>query len=447
MAMARHGQPVVLTPFTLSGAMAPVDRSPARWPSRTPRRWPASLSSRSSDPGAPCVYGGFTSNVDMRTGAPAFGTPEYTQAAIARRPAGAPLRPALPLSATPDAPRTRVDAQAAYESEMSLWGAVMGGANLLSSGAGWMEGGLIASFEKLVIDAEMLQMMAEFLQPVVVDEDIARASRRSPRSGPGGHFFGAGPHARALRDGVLSAARLGLAELRELARGRRRRRHAARQRDLEAAARRVQAAAARPGDAGRSPRSSPAASGARHRPGLSPVAAGGDRDARSGVAIDGTPPSPGTLRTESRHVHRLTRREFANVLLAAPARPRPAGSSAGRHDLVLARLADRLRLICPGERPHLASIAAATPSPAASTPAASAPAESTAPSTGASAPATGADPAADPSRSTRPTPWRSFRARFSRPSRRSSLRVSARSVMGSRSASGRSGAATPRARS
>ncbi|MCH8926325.1 MAG: trimethylamine methyltransferase family protein, partial [Proteobacteria bacterium] len=63
-----------------------------------------------------------------------------------------------------------VDAQAAYESEMSLWGAVMGHANIVLHGAGWLEGGLCASFEKFILDVEMLQMMAEFLVPIEVDE-------------------------------------------------------------------------------------------------------------------------------------------------------------------------------------------------------------------------------------------------------------------------------------
>ena len=73
---------------------------------------------------------------------------------------------------------------------MSIWGAVMGGAHLVKHGAGWIEGGLVASFEKLIVDAEMLQMMAEFLQPIVVDEDTLGLSAIA-EVGPGGHFFGA----------------------------------------------------------------------------------------------------------------------------------------------------------------------------------------------------------------------------------------------------------------
>jgi len=83
-----------------------------------------------------------------------------------------------------------VDAQAAYESVFSLWGAVMGGVNLLMHGQGWMEGGLHASFEKMVLDADLLQMVAAFLDPVVVDDETLGLDAIR-EVGPGGHFFGA----------------------------------------------------------------------------------------------------------------------------------------------------------------------------------------------------------------------------------------------------------------
>src|SRR3546814_12695997 len=93
------------------------------------------------------MYGGFTSNVDMKTGAPAFGTPEYTRAALA----GGQLarRYGIPYRSSNANASNDVDAQAAWESEMSLWGAVMGHANMVMHAAGWLEGGLRASFEKL----------------------------------------------------------------------------------------------------------------------------------------------------------------------------------------------------------------------------------------------------------------------------------------------------------
>jgi trimethylamine--corrinoid protein Co-methyltransferase len=140
-------------------------------------------------PGCPVMYGGFTSNVDMKSGAPAFGTPEYVRAAMA----GGQLarRYKLPYRSSNACAANTVDAQAAYESEMSTWGAVMGHANMVMHGAGWMEGGLVASFEKLVLDAEILQGMGEFMQPLVVNDDTL-AFDAIKEVGPGGHFFGVG---------------------------------------------------------------------------------------------------------------------------------------------------------------------------------------------------------------------------------------------------------------
>jgi trimethylamine--corrinoid protein Co-methyltransferase len=133
------------------------------------------------------VYGAFTSNVDMRSGAPAFGTPEYVKGALASGQMA--RRYHLPWRSSNVTASNVVDAQAAYESEMAVWGAVMGGVNLLYQGAGWLEGGLTASYEKLIIDAEILQMMAEVLVPFRVDEaELGFESMLDV--GPGGHFFG-----------------------------------------------------------------------------------------------------------------------------------------------------------------------------------------------------------------------------------------------------------------
>jgi trimethylamine--corrinoid protein Co-methyltransferase len=139
-------------------------------------------------PGTPVVYGGFTSNVDMKSGAPAFGTPEYVKATQA----GAQLarRYNVPFRSSSTNASNVVDAQAAYESEMSLWAAVMGHSNIVFHAGGWLEGGLTASFEKLIIDAEMLQMMAEYLAPVIVDEETLAVDAIAEVA-PGGHFFGA----------------------------------------------------------------------------------------------------------------------------------------------------------------------------------------------------------------------------------------------------------------
>lgn len=184
--MARHGQPVVITPFTLAGAMAPVTIAGAITLQNAEAL--AALSfAQMVNPGAPAMYGGFTSNVDMKSGSPAFGTPEYIKAQLisgqlARR-YGIPFRTSNVCAAN------TVDAQAAYESTISLWGAVNSGGNLLMHGAGWLEGGLCASFEKFILDVDLLQMIAEMNKPVSVsDEDLALDA--IAEVGPGGHYFG-----------------------------------------------------------------------------------------------------------------------------------------------------------------------------------------------------------------------------------------------------------------
>jgi trimethylamine--corrinoid protein Co-methyltransferase len=187
--LAGAGQAVCITPFTLAGAMAPATLAGALVLQNAEVLAVATLV-QLVRPGAPLMYGSFTSNVDMRSGSPAFGTPEYTKAAQASGQLA--RRYGLPFRSSNTTASNTVDAQAAYESAMSLWGAVMGGANLVNHAAGWLEGGLTASFEKLIIDAEMLQMMAEYLQPIVVDDDSLGLDAIDA-VGPGGHFFGS-PH-------------------------------------------------------------------------------------------------------------------------------------------------------------------------------------------------------------------------------------------------------------
>ena len=185
--MARRGQAMVLTPFTLAGAMAPITVAGALTQQNAEALAGIALS-QLVRPGAPVIYGGFTSNVDMKTGAPAFGTPEYTQAAMASGQLA--RRYGLPFRSSNTTASNAPDAQAAYESEMSLWGALMGGCNLLLHGAGWLEGGLTASLEKFIIDVEMLQMMAAFFRPFPVD-DASLALEAMREVCPGGHYFGA----------------------------------------------------------------------------------------------------------------------------------------------------------------------------------------------------------------------------------------------------------------
>ena len=184
--MARRNQLTVLTPFTLAGAMAPVTIAGAV-AQQNAEALAGLVLAQSVRPGSPFAYGGFTSNVDMKSGAPAFGTPEQMKAALV----GGQLarRYGLPYRSSNTNAANTVDVQAAYESVFSLWGAIMGGVNLLMHGAGWMEGGLHASFEKMVIDADLLDMVANFLMPFQVnDEELALEAMREV--GPGGHYFG-----------------------------------------------------------------------------------------------------------------------------------------------------------------------------------------------------------------------------------------------------------------
>jgi len=184
--MARANQIVVMTPFTLSGAMAPTTL-PGALAQQNAEALAGIVLTQIVRSGAPVIYGGFTSNVDMKSGAPAFGTPEYVQAAQI----GGQLARFydLPYRSSNVTAANSVDAQAAYESSMSLWGALMGGANMLMHGAGWLEGGLCASFEKMILDAELLQMMSAYMTPLTVNEDTL-ALDAIREVGHGGHFFG-----------------------------------------------------------------------------------------------------------------------------------------------------------------------------------------------------------------------------------------------------------------
>ncbi|MGN6464311.1 MAG: trimethylamine methyltransferase family protein [Rhizobiaceae bacterium] len=184
--MAGAGQCVIVTPFTLAGAMAPVTIAGAVV-QQNAEALAAIAFAQMVKKGAPVGYGGFTSNVDMKSGAPAFGTPEYMKAQLlggqlARR-YGIPYRTSNTCAAN------TVDAQAAYESVFSLWGAIQGGGNFMMHGAGWLEGGLRCSYEKMILDIDLLQMVAEFLTPLDLSQD-ALAVEAIRDVGPGGHFFG-----------------------------------------------------------------------------------------------------------------------------------------------------------------------------------------------------------------------------------------------------------------
>jgi trimethylamine--corrinoid protein Co-methyltransferase len=184
--MSSRNQVVVVTPFTLAGAMAPVTIAGAVVQQNAEALCGIAFTQMVRK-GAPVMYGGFTSNVDMKTGAPAFGTPEYMKAVMA----GGQLarRYGLPYRTSNTNASNTLDAQAAYESALSLWGLTQGGGNFVLHAAGWSEGGLTASFEKFILDVDMLQMVAEFLTPLDVSED-ALALDAVRDVGPGGHYFG-----------------------------------------------------------------------------------------------------------------------------------------------------------------------------------------------------------------------------------------------------------------
>jgi trimethylamine---corrinoid protein Co-methyltransferase len=193
---ALHNQPVVVTPFTLAGAMAPITLAGAL-AQQNAEALAGIAFVQIVNPGAPVMYGGFTSNVDMQSGAPAFGTPEYVRAAMI----GGQLcrRYRIPYRSSNACAANALDAQAAYESVFSLWGAIMGGVNFLMHGAGWMEGGLHASLDKMLLDADLLQMVGAMLDPVVVDDDTL-AIDTIDQVGPGGHFFGTDHTQARFRD-------------------------------------------------------------------------------------------------------------------------------------------------------------------------------------------------------------------------------------------------------
>ncbi len=186
--LIRRGQAVIVTPFTLAGAMAPVTMAGAVTLSIAEALSAIALFQHVR-PGAPCVIGTFTSNVDMKSGAPAFGTPEYMRAT---QMTGQMARfYGLPMRASGTCAANIPDGQAMWETSNSLWSAVQSGTNIVYHAAGWLEGGLIASPEKFVMDCEMLQMIQRYMEPEIWatgPEEIALDAIREV--GASGHYFG-----------------------------------------------------------------------------------------------------------------------------------------------------------------------------------------------------------------------------------------------------------------
>nr|WP_174825067.1 trimethylamine methyltransferase family protein [Ruegeria arenilitoris] len=185
---ARHGQMSIITPFTLMGAMAPITVAGAITLSHAEALAALTLT-QLANPGAPVCYGTFTSNVDMKSGAPAFGTPSHFQASLAAgqlaRHLGLPWRSAAGSASNAN------DVQAANENQFGLWGCLMAGATVIIHSAGWLEGGLTVSFEKLVCDAEVLNMVAELCAGAQAGQAEIGFDTALCEVEPGGHFFAA----------------------------------------------------------------------------------------------------------------------------------------------------------------------------------------------------------------------------------------------------------------
>ena len=181
-------QAVVLTPFILMGAMSPVT-VPAALVQQIAEALTGICLSQLIRPGCPVIFGSFLSNIDMQSGSPVFGTPEsgiglLCTGQIARH-FGLPFRGGgcLTSSQVPDA-------QAGYEALMTLLPTFLAGTNWVMHSAGWLEGGLVAGYEKFIVDIELLQMMQAEFTPLEIDED-SLAFGAHEEVGHGGHFLGA----------------------------------------------------------------------------------------------------------------------------------------------------------------------------------------------------------------------------------------------------------------
>ena len=182
---AKAGQVSIVTPFTLMGAMAPITVAGAITLSHTEALAAITLTQLTKS-GAPVCYGTFTSNVDMKSGAPVFGTPEHFRASLAAgqlaRLIGLPWRSASGSAANSN------DVQAANETQFGTWGCLMAGATVIIHAAGWLEGGLTVSYEKLITDMEVLQMVAELCAAgETAGADLGLDAIADVQ--PSGHFF------------------------------------------------------------------------------------------------------------------------------------------------------------------------------------------------------------------------------------------------------------------
>ena len=182
---ARAGQMSIITPFCLAGAMAPITVAGALTLQHAEALAGITLAQLARS-GAPVSYGGFSSNVDMKSGSPAFGTPEHVKMQIG---AGQLARLiGLPWRSASGSASNIADMQAATETNMAVWGAMMANATLTIHAAGWLEGGLTFGYEKFINDVEALQIVAELCQkPTANDAEIGFDAIADVE--PGGHFF------------------------------------------------------------------------------------------------------------------------------------------------------------------------------------------------------------------------------------------------------------------
>src|ERR1700760_4118590 len=190
-------QPVVLTPFILMGAMSPVT-IPAALVQQITEALSGIALSQLIRPGAPVVFGSFLSNIDMQSGSPTFGTPESGIGLLGTgqiaRYYGLPFRTGGGLNSSQTA-----DAQAAYESLMTLLPTFLAGTNFVMHAAGWLEGGLVSCYEKFIIDIELLrELQVEFTPLEITEESLAFGAH--VEVGHGGHFLGASHTMERFRD-------------------------------------------------------------------------------------------------------------------------------------------------------------------------------------------------------------------------------------------------------
>jgi trimethylamine--corrinoid protein Co-methyltransferase len=184
---ARANQATIITPFILSGAMAPVTLA-GTLIQQNAEALAGIVYSQMVRAGAPVVYGSFMTNVDLKSGAPVFGSPESQLALIA----GAQMarRYKLPFRSGGMFSSAKIPgAQSAYESVMTMLPAIQSGVNFILHAAGWLENGLAAGYEKFVLDCEVLGMLHTYVKGIDLSED-ARAMESLSSVPPGGHHLG-----------------------------------------------------------------------------------------------------------------------------------------------------------------------------------------------------------------------------------------------------------------